>query len=148
MSGRLPSDDLLLIVLDENIASEDLQDALAPIAKANGARVDMHTTHFSRGTKDVVWMPIAAERHWAVISCDVSMKRRPAEKEILTMAGVCMYVLRGNLNRTQIRDALVKALPTICRRHRQLVPPVICHVSREGEVTVKVGERRGAIKRQ
>jgi hypothetical protein len=59
-----------------------------------------------------------------------------------------MYILRGSLNRDQIRDALVKAIPAICRRHRQLVPPIICHVSREGEVTVKVGERRGGIKRQ
>jgi hypothetical protein len=58
-----------------------------------------------------------------------------------------MYILRGTLNGDQIRDALVKALPTICRRHRQLVPPVICHISRDGGVTVKVGERRGGIKR-
>lgn len=148
MSGRQPSGDPLLIVLDENIASEDLRDALVPIAAANGARVDMHTAHFPRGTKDVVWMPVAAEHHWAVISCDVNVKRRPAEKEILMTAGVCVYVLHGNLNRTQIRDALMKAVPAICRRHRQLVPPVICHISREGEVTVKAGERRGGIKRQ
>jgi PIN domain-containing protein len=148
MSGRQPSGDLLLIVLDENIASEDLRDALAPIAAASDARVELHTAYFPRETKDPVWMPVAAEQHWAVISCDVSVKRRPAEKEILMRAGMCVYILRGGLNRDQIRDALVKALPTICRRHRQLAPPVICHVSREGEVTVKVGERRGGIRRQ
>jgi hypothetical protein len=148
MTGRQRSGDQLLIVLDENIASEDLQDALMPVALAAGARVDLHTTHFPRETKDPVWMPIAAERHWAVISCDVSVKRRPAEKDILMNAGVCMYILRGTLNGDQIRDALVKALPTICRKHRQLVPPVICHISRDGEVTVKIGARRGGIKRQ
>lgn len=60
-------------------------------------------------------MPIAAEQRWAVISCDVNIKRRPAEKEILINAGVCMYILRGALNGDQMRDALVKALPTICR---------------------------------
>ena len=64
------------------------------------------------------------------------------------LAGVCMYILRGTLNGDQIRDALVQTLPTICRKHRQLVPPVICHISREGEVTVKVSQRRGGIKRQ
>jgi PIN like domain len=147
MRGRQPSDDPLLIVLDENIASKDLQDALTPIALAVGAQVDLHTAYFPRETKDPVWLPVAAEQHWAVISCDVSVKRRPAEKEILMRAGVCMYILRGTLNGDQIRDALVKALPTSCRRHRQLVPPVICHISRDGEVTVKVGERRGGIKR-
>ena len=72
MSGRQRSGDLLLIVRDENIASEDLQSALTPVARAAGARVDLHTTHFPRETKDPVWMPIAAARHWAVISCDVS----------------------------------------------------------------------------
>jgi hypothetical protein len=148
MSGGQPSSDLLLIVLDENIASDDLRDALTPVALKTGARVDLHTAHFPRKTPDVEWMPVAAAQRWAVISCDVNIKRRPAEKEILMRAGVCMYILRGTLNGDQIRDALVKALPTICRRHRQLVPPVICHVSRDGEVTVKVGERRGGIKRQ
>lgn len=59
-----------------------------------------------------------------------------------------LYILRGTLNGDQIRDALVRALPTICRRHRQLAPPVICHISRDGEVTVKVGERRGGIRRK
>ena len=51
------------------------------------------------------------------------------------------------MNGDQIRNALVKALPMICRKHRQLVPPIICHISREGEVTVKEGQRRGGIRR-
>jgi len=147
MSGGQPSGDPLLIVLDENIASEVLCDALAPVAAKLGARVVMHTEFFPRETKDPMWMPMAAAQHWAVISCDVSVKRRPAEKDILMSAGVCMYILRGTLGRDQIREALVKALPAICRRHAQLAPPIICHISRDGEVTVKVGERRSGIKR-
>ena len=147
MNGKRRSDELLLIVLDENIASQEIQDALVPVAQAAGARVDLHTAHFPRETKDPVWMPVAAAQHWAVISCDVSVKRRPAERDILMSAGVCMYILRGMLNGDQIRHALVKALPAICRRHRQLAPPVICHISRDGEVTVKFGKRRGGVKR-
>ena len=147
MSGGQPNGDPLLIVLDENIASEALCDALAPVAAKLGARVVMHTAFFPRETKDPVWMPMAAAQRWAVISCDVSVKRRPAEKDILMSAGVCIYILRGALGRDQIREALVKALPAICRRHVQLAPPIICHISRDGEVTVKVGERRGGIKR-
>ena len=120
MSGRQPSADPLLIVLDENIAGPDLQAALAPVALTFGAHVDLHTVHYERGTKDPVWMLLAAQHRWAVISCDANIKRRPAEKDILVNAGVCMYILRGALNGDQIRDALVKALPTICRKHRQL----------------------------
>jgi hypothetical protein len=146
MSGRQPSGDPLLIVLDENIAGPDLQAALAPVALTVGGRVDLHTVHDPRGTKDTVWMPIAAEQRWAMISCDASIKRRPAEKAILLNAGVCMYILRGATNGNQIRDALVKALPAICRKHRQLAPPVICHISRDGEVTVMHGKRRGGPK--
>jgi hypothetical protein len=148
MSSELPSGEPLLIVLDENIASEALRDALAPVAAKSSALVVLHTVYYPRETKDPVWMPMAAEHRWAVISCDVSVKRRPAERDILMNAGVCMYILRGGLNRDQIREALVKAVPAICRRHRQLVPPIICHVSRDGEVTVKEGRRRGGIKRQ
>lgn len=83
MSARQPSGDPLLIVLDENIASEDLRDALTPVAIAAGARVDMHTAHFPRETKDPVWMRIAAERNWAVISCDVSVKGAPPRRRSL-----------------------------------------------------------------
>lgn len=58
-----------------------------------------------------------------------------------------MYILRGVLNGDQMRDALLKALPTICRKHRQLAPPVVCHISRDGTVTLMHGKRRGSIKR-
>jgi hypothetical protein len=146
MSSSRLSD--LLIVLDENIASEDLQEALAPVALAAGARVDLHTAHFPRATPDIEWMPVAAARQWAVITADVHVKRRPAEKEIIMRAGMCVYILRGVLGGDQIRDALVRAVPAICRKHRQYAPPLICHISREGKVTVKDGRRRGAIKRQ
>ena len=146
MSGGQRSEELL-IVLDENIASDELREALTPIAAASGARVDLHTAHFPRKTPDPEWMPIAAEQRWAVITCDVHVRRRPAEKEILMRAGMCVYILRGGLNGDQIRDALMTALPAICRKHRQLVPPIICHISREGQVTVKAGQRRGGIKR-
>lgn len=138
-----PSGAPILIVLDENIAGDGLRDALMPAAIAAGARVDLHTVYWPRGTKDPTWMPIAADRRLAMISGDVSVRYNPAEKEIIKNAGVCMYILRGSLNGDQIRDALVKALPTICRRHRQLVPPVICYISRHGEVVVKEGVRRG-----
>lgn len=96
MSGTQPSGGSpLLIVLDDNIASEALRDALAPIAAQFSARVVMHTVYYPRETKDPVWMPMAAAQRWAVISCDVSVKRRPAERDILMNAGVCMYILRG-----------------------------------------------------
>jgi hypothetical protein len=52
-----------------------------------------------------------------------------------------MYILRGTLNGDQIRDALVKALPTSCRGHRQ-IPPVICHISRDEALCQLWGKRR------
>jgi hypothetical protein len=63
-------------------------------------------------------------------------------------AGVSVFILRGALNGDQIREALLAALPSICRRHRQLAPPIICHVSRDGDVTVVEGKRRSGIKRR
>lgn len=146
MGGRQLSGDPLLIVLDENIASDGLRDALTPSARAAGAQVDLHTVYWPRGTKDPVWMPIAADRRLAIISGDVSVRYHPAEKGIIMHAGVCMYILRGSLSGDQQRDALVKAIPKICRHHRNLAPPVICHIHRSGEVIVKEGARRGGIK--
>jgi hypothetical protein len=137
----------LAIVLDENIAAEELRSVLAEPARAHNARVELIMDHFERGTPDEAWMPVAAERGWAVITCDVHLKKRPAEKVILMRAGVAVYILRGALSGDQIRDALLAALPAICRRHRQLAPPIICHVSRDGDVTVMEGKRRGGIKR-
>jgi hypothetical protein len=94
MSGKQPSGAPLLIVLDENIASEALRDALSPIAAQSSAVVMLHTVFYPRETKDPVWMPMAAEQHWAVISCDVSIKRRPAERDILVNAGVHVHPAR------------------------------------------------------
>lgn len=147
MTGGLPSQAKLVLVLDENIASEELRGALGPSAAANGACVELITDHFSRGTPDETWLPMAAARRWAVLTCDVQIRRRPAEKAILMSAGVSVFILRGALNGDQIRDALLVAVPAVCRKHRQLVPPVICHISREGQVTVIEGKRRGGIKR-
>lgn len=137
----------ITIVLDENIAAEELRDALAVPASLHNARVELIMDHFARGTLDETWLPVAAAHRWAVVTCDVHIKRRPAEKALLMNAGVSIFVLRGALDGDQIRDALVAALPAICRRHRQLAPPVICHISRAGEVSVIVGERRGGIQR-
>jgi nucleotide-binding universal stress UspA family protein len=137
----------VVIVLDENLAGQELRDDLLAVARANGATVELLTEHFARGTTDEVWLEAAAENRWAVITCDARIKRRPAEREILQRAGVYAFILRNELNSDEIRDALQTALPAICRRHRQLAPPVICHVSRHGEVMVVMGTRRAAIKR-
>lgn len=141
-----PADELA-IVLDENIAAEELRVALTAVARAQNARVELIMDHFARGTLDEIWLPVAAEQRWAVITGDAHIKRRPAEKAILMSAGVSIFILRGALNGDQIRDALLAALPAICRRHRQLAPPIICHVSRDGDVTVMEGRRRGGLKR-
>lgn len=118
-----------------------------PVAGAHGAAVQLLTEHFPRGTTDEIWLEVAAENRWAVITCDAHIKRRPAEREILMRAGVCVFILRNELDSNEIRDALSVAIPAICRKHRQLMPPVICHVSRHGEVVVIEGKRRGGIKR-
>jgi hypothetical protein len=141
------SRDQIAIVLDENVASEELRSALVGPARAHNARVELIMDHVPRGTLDETWLPVAAESRWAVITCDVHIKRRPAEKSLLMNAGVSIFVLRGALDGDQIRDALVAAIPAICRRHRQLAPPAICHITRAGEVSVILGERRGGIKR-
>ena len=82
-----------------------------------------------------------------IIPCDAHIKKRPAEKAILMSAGVSVFILRGALNGDQIRHALLAVLPSICRRHRPLAPPIICPVSRDGDVTVMAGKRRGGGKR-
>ena len=145
--GQRSAPEPIVIVLDENLAGEELRNRLAAVAKANRATVELHTRHFARGTTDETWLKVAAEKRWAVITCDASIKRRPAERAILMNAGVYAFILRNELNSDEILDALRVALPAICRRYRQLAPPVVCHVSRRGEVTVVEGKRRGGVKR-
>ena len=89
----------LAIILDENIAAEDLRTALAETARRHNARVELIMDHFERGTPDETWLPVAAERRWAVITCDAHIKKRPAEKLILMTAGVSVFILRGALKR-------------------------------------------------
>jgi hypothetical protein len=138
----------LTIILDENIAGDELRDALAPIATQHTATVQLLSAYHPRGTPDEVWLKTAGERGWVIPTYDVHVQRRPVERSILEAAGVIAFVLRGNrLDGDQIRDALVTALPSVCRRARQLAPPVICHISRNGEIRVILGERRSGIRR-
>jgi hypothetical protein len=44
-------------------------------------------------------------------------------------------------------ELLIVLDENIASEDRQLAPPIICHISRDGEVTVKEGQRRGGIKR-
>ena len=143
------SEQSLTIILDENIAGDELRDALGPIAAQHEAVVELLSTHHARGTPDEVWLETAGKRGWVIVTYDVHVRRRPAERAMLEAAGVIAFVLRGKgLNGDQIRDALVNALPGICRKARQLAPPVICHVSRDGEIRVIVGDRRGGVRRK
>jgi PIN like domain len=121
---------------------------LAPIAARHAATIEQLSAFHPRGTPDEVWLKTAGDRGWVIVTYDVHIRRRPAERSILEAAGVMAFVLRGNrLDGDQIREALVAALPAICRRARQLAPPAICHITRDGDVRVIVGERRAGIRR-
>jgi hypothetical protein len=50
----------LTIILDENIAGDELRAALAPIAARHGATVELLSAHHARGTPDEIWLKGAA----------------------------------------------------------------------------------------
>lgn len=138
----------LTIVLDENLASERLCAALSDVAAEHDATVEMLSKHFPNGTLDQVWLPEAGKCGWLVVTVDVHIRRRPSEREILANAGVKAFIVRGRgMNGDQICEAIKTAIPAICRRARQLAPPMICNVYRDGRVEVVDGRRRGGVRR-
>lgn len=90
MRERVPESVLepLVFFLDENTCGQKLIYAL----RGAGARVELATENFERGTADAVWIPEVTRRGWVIITADEKIRYRPNEKAVFVRAGAKAFL--------------------------------------------------------
>jgi len=104
---------------------------------------------FAEDSADVDWLPVVAEKGWAILTKDKRIRRRALEREAITQSGAGAFILAAaGLGGDAIAEALVLALPLMIRIWNTRTRPFIATVNARGDVAViEGGGRRAAIKR-
>ncbi|TXH50279.1 MAG: hypothetical protein E6Q97_20835 [Desulfurellales bacterium] len=129
----------LVFFLDENLGGEKVASAL----RQSGLKVELHGSHFPRGTADDQWLPVVGNREWILLTQDTSIRRRKNEIEALLFYKVrAFFVPAKNLRGEEIGALIVSAAPKIHRTVKQHRPPIVALIQRSGGIDVIQGERR------
>lgn len=98
------------------------------------------------GTEDVNWIPKANSWGHAIITRDVRMRSNEHERAALELSGVHIFMLRGGLSLDDLYSVTKAYAPAMLRHVIKYSTPYLAYVTRKA-VDVKVGMRRGAVKR-
>ncbi len=99
-----------------------------------GALIERLTDHFPRGTPDEVWLALAGQRGWVVLTRDKRIRYRQLERLALQAARVRAFVFTGrNVTVMDTAAILVHALPRMSKIARTDGGPFIYHLGRSGK---------------
>ena len=77
-----------------------------------GATVEPHDAHFVQNAQDVDWIPIIAERGWAILTKDKNIRRRHTEREALLLSLARVFTLTsGNMRGVDMANLFISHLP-------------------------------------
>lgn len=128
-----------ILYLDENL------DNCKPIVDAlTGSKVafERHTNWFARGTFDDVWLPFVAERSWVVLTKDKRNRYNELERDAVRIHKVKeFYFGRGDINGSEMAQALTEALPEMRKICRTYAAPVVGCITRSGAITIVFDEK-------
>jgi hypothetical protein len=114
-------------------------------------RCEPHRGHFAQDEEDETWIPVIASNGWTIVTRDVAIQRRPAERDAWISAGAVVIMVRGDrLSADDMARMLLAAHANgkldgfIAKR----VAPMIIHLQADGRFEVRHGgERRGGQKK-
>lgn len=126
--------DDFVLYLDENLDNcKPILDALA----AQSIRFARHRDYFDPGTRDEVWLSFVGTSSWIVLTKDKHNRYNQWEKSALRRHRVReFYFASGNMNASEMANALVLALPQLREVLRLLEPPFVISITRAGSVTI------------
>ena len=94
--------------LDRSLGVEPIRTELIK----SGLKVEIHDEHFARDEEDRVWLRMAGERGWVVLTKDQKLRYRPLEIAALRASSARVFVLTaGNLRGIEIAAVFLEALP-------------------------------------
>lgn len=127
--------DDFVLYLDENICN------CRPILEALEERNIRHESHLSywpRGTPDAKWLPEVGKKGWILLTRDQHIRYNALEHKQVVRAKVREFVITGgNLNKYELAQVLIKAIPAMRNLCAKQEPPFIATISKAGTVTLK-----------
>lgn len=121
---------------------------VADILRNAGLSVELHSSHFERGTADETWLPFVGDKGWILLTQDKAIKRRKNEIEVLRRHKVCAFIIAAKgLRGEQIGDLIVSVLPKVERILKRVSPPLIAAINRNQVVELKEGQSKFSVKR-
>jgi hypothetical protein len=92
-----------------------------------------HDDRFASATPDQVWLRVAGESGWIVLTADQRIRYRENEKRALMESGVAAFVLSsGNMTGPEMAKLCVAVIPRMERMIQKRKPPFIVQVTRSG----------------
>lgn len=121
------------------VIDEDVGPSIGAGITAAGGRILLLTDVVPRGTPDVQWVPRASTWGAAIVTRDVSMRRRPQETAALVSSQCHVFVLRCHGMKLEAAAELLSAhTPKMIRYVIKYSVPFLAHVNANG-VDIKVG---------
>ncbi len=125
----------LVIYLDENHCNNK---CILSVLNQAGIQVKRHLDYFARGTPDEEWLPKVGMEAWVLLTTDVRIRYRSAERHAVIQHNIRMfYFSKNNMSGRQMGDALQKALPDIQKLCSKQPPPFFAAITRTGEVHLR-----------
>jgi hypothetical protein len=107
---------------------ENLCGLFAARLRLAGVKIEELSSHLSRGTPDVVWLPFVGEKGWVAITMD-SLKGDPEEQLALMLHGVKVFVLVGKATHQERADFFLKKLRWVRRAIAEHDEPFMARLS-------------------
>lgn len=144
--SRRPPEPSAIYFLDENVDGPMLTEAL----RAARFEVRPFRECFELGTEDAHWISVVASSGWIIVTRDIAIKRRPAERAAWISANAIVVMLRGDhpLSAADMAATLIRIRMRLEHFIHKRVPPMIIDVRTDGDIELKEGgERRGGKRR-
>lgn len=104
----------------------------------NGCVCEKHLDHFQRGTDDTEWLPIVAQRGWALVTADARIRWNRLEKAAVRENGARMfYFSSNNSSGSEMGAALRAAIPAMKKLIESQPPPFTASITKSGQVTLR-----------
>ncbi len=102
--------------------------------RALGLEVHLSRDIYPPLTPDIDWLPEVASKGWIILTKDAKISGWVLEVDAIRSAGAHVLVLGGTLNRTQLRDAVLAALPRIARALARRNEPLVRRITPDGRL--------------
>lgn len=106
--------------------------------RALGFTVERKTDHFPQDTADSVWLEEVGKKGWIVLSKDQSLRHNHIEIVALLKSNTHSFILTSaSLTGPEMAAAFTAAVPQMLGVISRVPAPVVCSVSKGGNVSVK-----------